>query len=84
LKLEHRLTADRELLAGALLNYAASPADFISDCVYLYEPRNANAGEPGMLPVVLFPRQREFIGDEAGIRTRKRGRKVYFVDRKVV
>ena len=33
LKLEHRLTAERELLAGALLQYAQSPADFISDCV---------------------------------------------------
>jgi phage terminase large subunit len=61
LKLEHRLTADRELLAGALQVYAQDPAAFISDCVYLYEPRNANAGDPVMLPVVLFPRQREFI-----------------------
>ena len=61
LKLEHRLTAERELLAGALLQYAQSPADFICDCVYLHEPRNANSGEPVMLPVVLFPRQREFI-----------------------
>jgi hypothetical protein len=58
LKLEHRLTADRELLAGALLVYADNPAAFIGDCVYIYEPRNANTGEPVMLPVVLFPRQR--------------------------
>jgi phage terminase large subunit len=61
LKLEHKLTADRTLLEGALLQYAQSPVDFISDCVYIYEPRNANTGEPVMLPVVLFPRQREFI-----------------------
>ena len=61
LKLEHRLTADRALLDGALLRYAEDPAAFISDCVYIYEPRNANTGEPVMLPVVLFPRQREFI-----------------------
>jgi phage terminase large subunit len=61
LKLEHRLTADKELLAGALLQYAASPADFISDCVYLSEPRNANQGDPVVLPCVLFERQRDFI-----------------------
>ena len=36
-------------------------AAFIGDCVYLYEPRHANVGEPVMLPVVLFQRQREFI-----------------------
>lgn len=61
LKLEHKLTADRGLLAGALLAYAGDPAAFISDCVYLYEPRNANTGEPVMLPVVLFRRQHQFI-----------------------
>ena len=61
LKLEHRLTAEPDLLGGALLRYAQDPAAFISDCVYIYEPRNANTGEPVMLPVVLFPRQREFI-----------------------
>jgi phage terminase large subunit len=61
LRLEHRLTSDRELLAGALLQYEQRPADFISDCVYLYEPRNASTGEPVMLPCVLFQRQREFI-----------------------
>jgi hypothetical protein len=44
LKLEHRLTAEPALLNGALLRYAEDPAAFISDCVYLYEPRNANSG----------------------------------------
>ena len=52
LKLEHRLTAEPALLNGALLRYAEDPAAFISDCVYIYEPRNANTGEPVMLPVV--------------------------------
>jgi phage terminase large subunit len=61
LKLEHRLTAEPDLLAGALLQYAQSPADFISDCVYLYEPRHANVGDPVQLPCVLFDRQRQFI-----------------------
>ena len=62
LRLEHKLTADRALLEGALLQYAASPADFISDCVYLSEPRHANVGDPVVLPCVLFERQRDFIG----------------------
>ena len=62
LRLEHKLTADRALLEGALLQYAGSPADFISDCVYLSEPRHANVGDPVVLPCVLFERQRDFIG----------------------
>ena len=57
LKLEHRLTAEPDLLGGALLRYAQDPAAFISDCVYIYEPRNANTGEPVMLPVVLGSRK---------------------------
>jgi phage terminase large subunit len=59
--IERRLTAEPKLLKGAKLAYAASAADFISDCVYLYEPRNANAGEPTIIPAVLFPRQREYV-----------------------
>ena len=47
--------------SGANALYASSPETFISDCVWVYEPRNSNRGEPTRIPVVLFPRQREFI-----------------------
>ncbi len=61
LDLEQRLAADPSLQAGAKLAYAQSIADFVSDCVFLQEPRNANSDEPVKLPVVLFSRQREFL-----------------------
>lgn len=49
------------MLVGARALYAASPVTFIHDCVWMYEPRNANKGEPTRIPAVPFPRQREFI-----------------------
>jgi phage terminase large subunit len=61
LTIEQRLTKDARLLTGAKLVYAESAAEFIGDCVWLYEPRNANAGEPVVIPAVLFPRQREYV-----------------------
>jgi len=60
-ELERAITENRDLLEGAKAMYAASPATFVSDCVWLYEPRNANKGDPVRIPAVLFPRQREFI-----------------------
>ena len=62
LKLEHRLTAEPALLNGALLRLCRGPGRLhLATASIIYEPRNANAGEPVMLPVVLFQRQREFI-----------------------
>ena len=43
------------------LAYSQSITDFVSDCVWIAEPRNANADEPVKLPVVLFPRQQAFL-----------------------
>lgn len=60
-ELEKRIISDPVMLAGAKALYASSPATFVSDCVWLYEPRNANKGEPVRIPAVLFQRQREFI-----------------------
>jgi phage terminase large subunit len=59
--LEHRLAADPRLQAGAKLAYSQSIAAFVSDCVWIAEPRNANADDPVKLPVVLFPRQQQFL-----------------------
>jgi phage terminase large subunit len=61
LDIEQRLTADLRLQAGAKLAYSQSITDFVSDCVWIAEPRNANADEPVKLPVVLFPRQQAFL-----------------------
>lgn len=60
-ELEKRIVSDPVMLAGAKALYASSPAAFVSDCVWLYEPRNANKGDPVRIPSVLFTRQRDFI-----------------------
>lgn len=59
--LEARIANDPALQAGARLHYANDPVAFINDCVWLYEPRNANQGLPTRLPLVLFPRQVDFV-----------------------
>jgi phage terminase large subunit len=60
-ELEKTIASNPVMLAGAKALYTASPVAFISDCVWVFEPRNANRGEPIRIPVVPFPRQRDFI-----------------------
>lgn len=51
------------MLEGAKEYYRTHPAEFISDWVDTYDPRNA--GKDGMLtrmPFILFPRQRDMVG----------------------
>lgn len=50
-----------ELVAGAKQFYAASIVDFVKDCVWVLEPRNAGLGLPTKLPVCPFPRQEDFL-----------------------
>lgn len=42
--------------------YRENPADFINDWGVTYDPRNAEIGLPTLVPFVLFPRQREWVG----------------------
>lgn len=41
--------------------YKENLADFINDWGTTFDPRNADLGFPPLLPLVLFPKQREFI-----------------------
>lgn len=63
LRLEQAILKDKtgDALAGAKALYGANPVVFINDCVWMYEPRNANKGDPTRIPAVPFPRQAEFI-----------------------
>lgn len=61
MELEHRIANDPVMLAGAKALYKESLPTFVSDCVWLAEPRNANRGEPVRIPSVLFPRQRDYL-----------------------
>ena len=41
--------------------YRDHPAEFINDWGFTYDPRLVNEGKPGIIPMLLFPRQVEFI-----------------------
>lgn len=56
LTLLDKIRHDPQLLAAALKHYATSPADFIGDWIWTYDPRR----KPAHIPLVLWPRQREF------------------------
>lgn len=51
-----------ELLPRIWEHYAQNPADFIDDWGCTFDPRLAERGLRTVVPFVLFPRQREFIG----------------------
>lgn len=42
-------------------HYRDNPIDFIEDWGTTVDPRNAGSNQPVLLPLVLFPRQREFL-----------------------
>ncbi len=42
-------------------HYRDNPADFISDFGVTFDPRNVEIGRPGMIPMILYPKQREWI-----------------------
>lgn len=61
MELEKHVTENPVMRAGAIELYKASPVAFVNDCCWVFEPRNANRGLPTRIPVVPFPRQRDFI-----------------------
>lgn len=59
--LERIRSAPPSHLAGLKAHYRENPADFINDWGCAHEPRNVEIGLPALIPLVLFPRQRELI-----------------------
>ncbi len=49
------------LLNSALTYYATRPVEWINHWFDTYDPRNAGSGKPVHMPLVLFPRQQEFV-----------------------
>lgn len=49
-------------LAGLMRYYRDHPADWIEHWGWTFDPRNPERGLPAMVPFLLFPKQREFIG----------------------
>lgn len=56
-----RLREDIGLLPSLKEHYKANPIDFINDWGMTFDPRNAEIGQPTVVPFVMFPRQEEFV-----------------------
>jgi phage terminase large subunit len=44
-----------------IAHYKDNPVDFINDWGMTFDPRNAEIGQPTLIPFTLFPKQAEFI-----------------------
>jgi hypothetical protein len=69
-----------ELVPALKLHYKHNPIDFINDWAVTYDPRLVERGLPGVIPLILFPKQRDFIewvlelwrGSEGGVAPKSR------------
>jgi phage terminase large subunit len=48
-------------IVGAIEYHRTRPVEFIEDWCQTFDPRNACTDKPTRLPLILFPRQRDFI-----------------------
>lgn len=56
-----KLRRDPQLLATVKVHYKNNPIDFIEDWGCTFDPRNVGTLQPATFPLILFPRQREFL-----------------------
>ena len=57
---EHLISSPAHIV-GAIEYYRTRPVEFIEDWCQTFDPRNAGTERPTRLPLILFPRQRDFI-----------------------
>lgn len=57
----NKLRGNPLLIAGAKEYYKTRPAEFITDWMITYDPRNASKKLPTTMPFRLFPRQFEYV-----------------------
>lgn len=50
-----------EILEGLKQYYKEHPVDFINDWGMTFDPRNSEIGLPTIIPMILFPKQEEFV-----------------------
>ena len=55
------IRANPQLVPALKMHYKHNPVDFICDWGVTYDPRLVERGLPAVIPLVLFPRQREFV-----------------------
>jgi phage terminase large subunit len=56
-----KIRRDAGLLAAMRMHYRENPIDFIEDWFVTFDPRNVTKKLPALMPLVLFPRQKEFL-----------------------
>lgn len=69
-----------ELLPALRLHYKHNPIDFMNDWAVTYDPRLVERGLPAVIPLILFPKQRDFVewvlslwrGSESGVAPKSR------------
>ena len=57
----NKLRRDPQLLATVRVHYRNNPIDLIQDWGCTFDPRNVGTQYPATLPLILFPRQVEFL-----------------------
>jgi phage terminase large subunit len=57
---EHMISSPSHIV-GAIEYYRTRPVEFIEHWCQTFDPRNAGTDKPTRLPLILFPRQRDFI-----------------------
>jgi phage terminase large subunit len=69
-----------EIVPALKMHYRNNPIDFMNDWAVTYDPRLVERGLPAVIPLILFPRQREFVewvlemwrGSESGVAPKSR------------
>jgi phage terminase large subunit len=61
IRLREAIADDPAVLGDLKDYYSENPADFINDWGVTFDPRNAERNLPTLIPMVLFPKQREWI-----------------------
>lgn len=56
-----RIRKDPAILSGLKEYYKDHPVEFITDWGMTFDPRNAEIGQPAIMPFLLFAKQAEFI-----------------------
>lgn len=56
-----KIRASPEVLPQLKLHYKNNPIDFIEDWGTTFDPRNVDRDLPALIPLILFPRQKEFL-----------------------
>lgn len=75
-----RIRGNPACVPALRMHYKHNPADFIMDWGVTYDPRLIERGLPSVIPLILFPRQLEFVdwvlsmwrGSESGVAPKSR------------